>query len=110
MNIHNNSYKSCMYSQSECNANKTSDTEIDNIANKVEQSNESSDETKSKSPSGRFAKRNYRKRSDSQSSTNSVPMEATSSEQTRKPLNERNVNNLEVNSFCFVFLFNLIKS
>ena len=70
-----------------------SDTEIEN---KVEQSaNESSEETKTKSPTGRFAKRNYRRRSDSQSSTNSVPMEDAVSQPTDEP--NPNGNNPQVN-------------
>lgn len=60
-------------SQVECNANKTGDTEIEN--NAAKSANESGEETKTKSPTGRFANRNYRRRSDSQSSTNSVLMQ-----------------------------------
>ncbi|XP_055315779.1 DDB1- and CUL4-associated factor 8 [Sitodiplosis mosellana] len=81
--------------QIECNANKTSDTETEN---KMEQlGNESNEETKSKSPTSRFAKRNYRRRSDSQSSTNSAPvMEATVSDvPTDEPNPNPNGNNLQ---------------
>lgn len=61
----------------------------------MEQSHETGEENKSKNPiTGRFAKRNYRKRSDSQSSTSSVPMEATTSEPINEP--KPNGNNLEV--------------
>lgn len=85
-------------SQSECMSNNINTNENDTVtkemADKSEESSgvDSGCESKSKGSLGRFAKRNYRKRSDSQSSKDSTPMEASSSTQQKNDANQSNPN------------------
>lgn len=60
-------------------------------------SHEPTPENETKSPTGRFARRNYRKHSDSQSSTSSVPIEDSTPEQNTENGTSSNRNNREVN-------------
>lgn len=89
-------------SQTECNANKISDTvEKNATATDPAESKKTDDEDKNKSPTGRFAKRNYRKRSESQSSADSsVAMDETVPEQSNKTESNANGNGHEV---CLYF-------
>lgn len=58
-------------------------------------------DNKIKSISNRIAKRSYRRRSDSQSSTNSVPMDEPMPEQSNENSMNSSRNNREVQSFYF---------
>lgn len=76
-----------MSSQPECNANKNSNMDSGSTTKSVENASEDIQENKNKCPSGRFAKRNYRKRSDSQSSVSSASMEDAPPEQANENTN-----------------------
>lgn len=66
----------CMSSQSKCNTtNKTEAKSTTSDSKKIDEKD------KYKSPNSRFAKRNYRRRSDSQSTDSSVPMDEPMPEQ-----------------------------
>lgn len=61
--------------------------DTDSTSKRTENSSDDIEEDKNTCPSSRFAKRNYRKRSDSKSSTSSVPMEDAEPEQNNENLN-----------------------
>ncbi|XP_031638582.1 DDB1- and CUL4-associated factor 8-like [Contarinia nasturtii] len=91
--------------QSECNM-KTSSEDVKNVTQEMAEKSEAtsgsscggdsgSESKKNKSLFERFPKRNYRKRSDSQSSKESSPMEASSSTQQSNNVNPEHANNQE---------------
>lgn len=88
-------------SQVECNANMANSSDETNTINpdvsNVDGATQKSDtDNKIKNISNRIAKRSYRRRSDSQSSTNSVPMDEPMPEQSNENSMNSNRNNREV--------------